>query len=174
MISKFIDFVKVYSKIETIDESILEIVNTGFKSSDNFSLDIPIESELYINKSEMKEFCDKQTNNDSMIPITLDDPRLTEYIKIYKDMKTIYIDNCEYLLNLLEREVLVKTSSNKNDENNNTNVPHFTIKNIGYAELVEIETNIRNKLVTMYSGCHEQYQKGIMSLYKALQTETQV
>ena len=174
MINRFINFVKIYSKIETIDENILEIVNTGFKSSDNFSRDIPLESELYINKDEMKEFCEKQTNNDSMIPITLDDPRLTEYIKIYKDMKTLYIDNCEYLLNLLEREVLVKTTINKNDETNNNNVPHFTIKNIGYAELVEIETNIRNKLVTMYSGCHEQYQKGIMSLYKALQTDIQV
>ena len=169
MINKFIDFVKVYSKIETIDDSILEIVNTGFKSSDDFSSDIPLESELYINEDEMKEFCEKQTNNDSMIPITLDDPRLTEYIKIYKDMKTIYIDNCEYLLNLLERQILVKSPVDEKNEN-----PHFTIKNIGYSELVEVETDIRNKLVSMYSGCHEQYQKGIVALYNALKTEPEV
>ena len=85
-------------------------------------------------------------------------------------MKNMYIDNCEYLLNLLEREVLVKTSSETT--NSETNIPHFTIKNIGYSELVEVETDIRNRLVTMYSSCHEQYQKGMVSLYTALKTET--
>jgi hypothetical protein len=103
-----------------------------------------------------------------MIPITIDDPRLTEYIKIYKDMKTMYIDNCDYLLNLLEKQVLVKSPVDENNEN-----PHFTIKNIGYSDLVEVETDIRNKLVAMYSGCHEQYQKGIVALYTALKTETE-
>ena len=78
-------------------------------------------------------------------------------------MKTMYIDNCEYLLNLLEQKILVKLPIDEKDE-----TPHFTIKNIGYAELVETETDIRNKLVTMYSGCHEQYQKGMVALYNAL------
>ena len=124
----------------------------------------------------MTEFCEDKTNNDSMIPITLDDPRLTEYIKIYKDMKIMYIDNCEYLLNLLEREILIKTKSDTTSNNNSSEAepPHFTINNIGYTELVAVETDIRNKLVAMYSGCHEQYQKGIKSLYTALQTKTEV
>ena len=56
------------------------------------------------------------------------------------------------------------------DEKNET--PHFTVNNIGYEELVVIETDVRNILVKMYSGCHEQYQKGMVSLYTALKTET--
>ena len=111
----------------------------------------------------MEEFCVEKINNDGMIPVKIDDPRLADYIKIYKDMKTMYIDNCEYLLNLIEKNILVKLPVDDSDVN-----PHFTIKNIGYAELVETETDIRNKLVAMYSGCHEQYQKGIVSLYTAL------
>ena len=90
-------------------------------------------------------------------------------------MKNMYIENCEYLLNLLEREVLIKTEPKTTNETNaEKEQPHFTIKNIGYSELVEVETDIRNKLVSMYSGCHEQYQKGMVSLYNALKTKTQV
>ena len=169
MVNKFVDFVNVYSQIDKIDDSIIEIVNTGFKKYDNFSRDIPIEAPLYINEERMEDFCISKVNDDGMIPITLDDPRLTEYIKMYKDMKTTYIDNCEYLLNLLERQILVKSPVDEKNEN-----PHFTIKNIGYSELVEVETDIRNKLVSMYSGCHEQYQKGIVALYNALKTEPEV
>ena len=84
-------------------------------------------------------------------------------------MKDMYINNCEYLLNLLENNILVKSQVDENNEN-----PHFTIQNISYEDLVETETSIRNKLVEMYSGCHEQYQKGIVALYTALKTETEV
>ncbi len=45
-------------------------------------------------------------------------------------------------------------------------------QNIGYAELVEIESHIRDKLVSMYSKCHENYQKGIVALFNALNVET--
>ena len=162
----FLDFVNSYSKINIIDDKMLEIVNTGFKTYDNFSIE---DTSLYIDEDKMENFCVDQVNNNIMIPITLNDPRLTEYIKIYKDMKSMYIDNCEYLLNLLEKNILEKLS---NDESNET--PHFTIKNISYNELVETETNVRNKLVSMYSGCHEQYQKGIVALYNALKKEPTV
>ena len=83
-------------------------------------------------------------------------------------MKNMYINNCEYLFTVLENRILIKSAVDEKDEN-----PHFTIKNIGYGELVEIETDIRNKLVTMYSECHEQYQKGIVALYKALNATTE-
>ena len=117
----------------------------------------------------MTEFCKNNVNNDMMIPITLSDPRLTEYIKIYKDMKDKYITNCRSLLNILEDRILNKSPIDEKDDK-----PHFTIKNIGYGELVGIETEVRNTLVTMYSKCHENYQLGIVALFKALQpTETE-
>ena len=121
---------------------------------------------MHIKEDKMLDFCTKNINANSMIPITLSDPKLVEYIKIYKDMKNMYIDNCEYLFRILENKILDKVQVDEKDENSK-----FTIKNIGYGELVEIETDVRNKLVTMYSGCHEQYQKGIVALYKALSSE---
>ena len=169
MIVKFIDFVKLYNNIDKIDDTLFEIVKTSFKTYDKFDSTIPTELPLYINKDEMEEFCVEKINNDSMIPIKLDDPRLADYIKIYKDMKDTYIDNCEYLLNLIEKKILVKLPVDDSDEN-----PRFTIQNIGYAELVTTETDIRNKLVAMYSGCHEQYQKGIVALYTALKQPAEV
>ena len=46
-------------------------------------------------------------------------------------MKNMYIENCEYLLNLLEREVLIKTEpKTTNETNDEKEQPHFTIKNI--------------------------------------------
>ena len=83
-------------------------------------------------------------------------------------MKILYIDNCEYLFRILENKILNKSSIDDKDEN-----PHFTIKNIGYGELVEIETDVRNKLVTMYATCQEEYQRGIVALYNALGSETE-
>jgi hypothetical protein len=123
---------------------------------------------MYIKEDNMIDFCVKNINNNSMIPITISDPKLTEYIKIYKNMKILYIDSCEYLFRILENKILNKNPVDEKDEN-----PHFTIKNIGYGELVEIETDVRNKLVTMYSSCQEQYQLGIVALYNALKSETE-
>ena len=81
-------------------------------------------------------------------------------------MKDNYIDNCEFLLNLLEDKVLVKLPTNEKNETS-----HFTIQNIAYSDLVNIETEIRNRLVNMYSECHTQYQKGMVALYTALKKE---
>ena len=167
MIQKFIEFVNTYSKIDKIDDKVLEIVNTSFKTSSKFDLNNPSEKDLYIKESEMTDFCVKNINDNSMIPITINDPKLTEYIKIYKNMKNMYIENCEYLFRVIENKILSKTPVDEKDEN-----PHFTIKNIGYGELVEIETDVRNKLVSMYSTCHEEYQKGIVALFKALNVES--
>ena len=168
VIQKFIDFVNSYANIDTIDEKIIALVNTAFKTGDKFDINNPTEKDLRIKEDNMNDFCKKNVNNNSMIPITLSDPRLTEYIKIYKDMKNVYIDNCEYLLRILETKILDKTPVDEKDEN-----PHFTIKNIGYSDLVSIETDVRNKLVTMYSGCHEKYQRGIVALFNALKPEEQ-
>ena len=175
LLKQFTNFVKNYTQIDTIDDKLMEIVNTGFKTYDKFSEDLPAETALYLNNDKFEDFCINQANTQGLISITLDDPRLTDYIKNYKDMKNMYIENCEYLLNLLEREILIKTEPKTTNETNaEQEQPHFTIKNIGYSELVDVETDIRNKLVSMYSGCHEQYQKGMVSLYNALKTETQV
>ena len=124
---------------------------------------------MYIIDEDLSDFFAKNVNSESMIPITLDDPRLGEYIKIYKDMKTLYFDNCDYLLGVLEKRILNKSQVDEKNEN-----PHFTVKNIGYNNLVELETDVRNRLVIMYSSCHEQYQKGIVALYNALKTEPEV
>ena len=168
LMKNFIDFVNSYANIDKVDDKVLEIVNTGFKTYSKFDSNNPTEKDMYIKEDDMTEFCDKNVNKSSMIPITLDDSRLSGYIKVYKDMKTLYIDNCDYLLSLLENNILVKSQV---DEKNETS--HFTIKNIGYSELVEVETDVRNKLVTMYAGCQEQYQKGIVALYNGLKVQEQ-
>ena len=175
MIQKFIEFVNTYSKIDKIDDKVIKIVNTAFrkisdkKTSNNSKIDlnIPEDKDLYIKDSDMKEFCKTNMNDNSMIPITINDPKLTEYMTIYKNMKNMYIDNCEFLFRVLENRILNRTPVDEKDE-----TPHFTIKNIGYGDLVEIETEVRDKLVTMYSKCHEEYQKGIVALYKSLNTES--
>ena len=165
---EFIDFVNTYTKIDKIDDNLLSIVNTTFKTYDKFNKDIPLEAEMYIRDEDLSDFCAKNVNNGSMISLTLDDPRLVEYLKIYREMKTLYIDNCEHLLGVLENKILNKSTVDEKNEN-----PHFTVQNIGYDTLVELETDVRNRLVIMYSSCHEQYQKGMVSLFNGLKQEAQ-
>jgi hypothetical protein len=166
LIEKFKEFVNSYAKIDKIDSNILEIVNTAFKTHNKFSKDIDTEAELRISDEDLEQFCINNINDNSMIPISLDDARLGEYIKIYKDLKGVYLDNCEYLLGVLEKQVLVKEPVD--DKNDN---PHFALKNMGYNDLVSIETDVRNRLVNMYSQCQEQYQKGMVALYNALRVK---
>ena len=66
------------------------------------------------------------------------------------------------MLSTLENKVLDKLPVDEKSE------PAFTVKNIGYGQLVEIETDLRNRLSMMYAKCHENYQRGIVALYKAL------
>ena len=120
---------------------------------------------MHITDNEFEDFCVKHINDKSLIALSLDDPRLGEFVKIYKDLKLVYLDNCEYLLNLLEKSVLNKEPVDEKNDN-----PRFALKNIDFSELASIETDVRNRLVSMYSQCQEHYQKGIKALYTALKT----
>uniref|UniRef100_A0A6C0F107 Uncharacterized protein n=1 Tax=viral metagenome TaxID=1070528 RepID=A0A6C0F107_9ZZZZ len=170
MIKKFVDFVNIYSKIDNIDEKILQIVNTAFKSYHNYEPNSSESSDssddsMYISEDAMEEMCVKNINDKSMIPISLNDsnPNMITYIKIYKDMKDNYITNCNNLFSILEDRILEKSKNNEKDE-----VEHFKIKTIGYDDLVTIEKDVRDKLSNMYALCHKQYQQGIVALFKAL------
>ena len=169
LIGKFIAFVEHYDNIDKIDDKLLTIINTAFKSYDNYDKLNTNENEYYISRDDFENFCINNIKSENdLITLQLDDSRLADFIKIYKDLKKLYIDNCEYLLVLLEKSILIKETVNDNKAN-----LHFTLKNIGYAELVEFETDVRNRLVSMYSQCHEHYQRGIVALYKALQQPVQ-
>ncbi len=168
LLDKFLEFVDFYSKIDDIDSKIIEIVNTAFKTYDKFSNETKMEADLRITEDDFDNFCINNINDNAQIPITLNDPRLTEYLKIYKDLKSLYLDNCEYLLTLLEKQVLVKEPSN--DTNTKS---RFTLREIGYADLAALETDVRNRLVNMYAQCQQNYQAGIKALYNALKEEVQ-
>jgi hypothetical protein len=174
-LQKFKEFVNLYNKVDKLDDKILEIVNTAFKTYNKFSSDNPNEMNMYINPDEFDKFCKNNANQLMLIPIKLDDPRLGEFIKIYKDLKNVYLDNCEYLLKLLDDKILMKTavipnanSSASTTGNQEEAQTRFTLQNIGYSDLTEIETDVRNHLVKMYSQCHEYYQKAFVSIYKGL------
>jgi hypothetical protein len=161
----FKQFIDEYAKIDKIDSNVLEIVNTAFKTHQDFSKEISSEAALRISDEDFEEFCINNINDKSMITLSLDDPRLGEFVKIYKDLKTVYLDNCEYLLTLLEKNILDKEKVSEKNDN-----PRFALKNIGFSDLSSFETDVRNRLVSMYSQCQEHYQKGIMALYTALKT----
>jgi len=178
-IKQFINFVNAYSKIDKIDDDLLKFINSvtnesnkiadvGFKTYSHFSPDS--QADMYIRKDggdyNLNQFCKQNANESRMIPINIKDPKLSNFVKIYKDMKTDYITNCENLFNILEKNILMKAPVNETNTN-----PHFTVNNIGYSELVTIETDVRNILVEMYAKCHEQYQKGMVELYNALKPE---
>ena len=160
-------FVKNYNTVDKIDDKIITVINSAFKKYNDYNTLDKDDPNYYISSNDFNEFCIKNinTNNNNLINLDLEDERLRDFIKIYKDLKKLYIDNCEYLLVLLEKSILVKESANEKDTETNI---HFTLKNIGYSELVEFETDVRNRLVTMYTQCQEHYQRGIMALYKAL------
>ena len=165
-LQKFKEFVSIYNKVDKLDDKILEIVNTAFKPYNKFSSENPNESNMSISSENFDKFCKSNANQMMLIPIKLDDPRLGEFIKIYKDLKNIYLDNCEYLLKLLDDKVLVKTTvGSEKDEQT-----RFTLQNISFNDLTSIETDVRNHLVTMYSKCHEYYQKAFVAIYKGLTT----
>jgi len=168
LIEKFKEFVNTYAKVDKIDANVIEIVNAAFKSYDKFSKDIASEASLRISETDFEEFCVNNINDKSMISLSLKDENLGEFIKVYKDLKAVYLDNCEYLLGLLENKVLVKSPINDKDEN-----PSFTLQNIGFNDLVSLETDVRNRLVNMYSKCQEHYQQGIVALYNALKTKVE-
>ena len=172
-LQKFKEFVNLYNKVDKLDDKILEIVNTAFKPYNKFSSDNPNETNMYINPDEFDKFCKNNANQMMLIPIKLDDPRLGEFIKIYKDLKNIYLDNCEYLLKLLDDKILVQKTVDTGSQSASTsgNIderPRFTLQNIGFNDLTAIETDVRNHLVTMYSQCHEYYQKAFVAIYKGL------
>ena len=115
----------------------------------------------------MDEFC---VNNsvDNSISINLDDSKFSELIKIYKNMKTTYINNCEQLLNTLEKNIL---DTQQNSEDSKGTSSRYNLKNLSYTDLAEQETNVRNIITNMYADCHEQYQQGIVSLFNAFKTQ---
>ena len=82
-------------------------------------------------------------------------------------MKSLYLDNCEYLLNLLEKQVLVKEQTREANAN-----PAFTLRELNYADLAALETDVRNRLVNMYAQCQQNYQAGIKALFTALKTSS--
>ena len=163
LLDKFLEFVDFYAKIDKIDDKIIEIVNTAFKTYDKFSNETQLEANLRITEDDFDNFCINNINDNAQIPITLNDPRLTEYLKIYKDLKSVYLDNCEYLLTLLEKQVLVKEEGKAGES-----TTHFTLREINYADLASLETDVRNRLVNMYSQCQQNYQAGIKALFNAL------
>jgi hypothetical protein len=122
-----------------------------------------MEDDLRITEDDIDNFCINNINDNAQIPITLNDPRLAEYLKIYKDLKSVYLDNCEYLLTLLEKQVLVKEKSS----DTNT-AARFTLREISYADLAALETDVRNRLVNMYAQCQQNYQAGLKALFSAL------
>jgi hypothetical protein len=164
LLDKFLEFVDLYSKTDEIDPKIIEIVNTAFKTYDKFSTETQLEADLRITEDDFDNFCIKNINDNAQIPITLNDPRLTDYLKIYKDLKSVYLDNCEYLLALLEKQVLIKDTA----EGEPATPSRFTLREISYADLAALETDVRNRLVNMYAQCQTHYQSGIKALYTAL------
>ena len=163
LLDKFLEFVDFYANIDKIDPKIIEIVNTAFKTYDKFSNETQMEADLRITEDDFDNFCINNINDNAQIPITLNDPRLAEYLKIYKDLKSVYLDNCEYLLTLLEKQVLVKEKSS----DTNT-AARFTLREISYADLAALETDVRNRLVNMYAQCQQNYQAGLKALFSAL------
>ena len=165
LLAQFIDFVKTHSKIAKFDPKNLdnygmtELAASAFKGPLNYDPTDPNTGKLSISEEKMDSFCVKNTI-DKVIKINLDDAKFADLINIYSDMKTKYINNCEALLSILENHILTKVGSESN--------MRFTIKDIGYADLVEQETNVRNNIGNMYAECHLNYQSGISALYSAL------
>ena len=171
LLSRFLEFVKTYSKIAKFDTKKLdsynmtELTTSAFKTFSNYDPKDPVTGNLFISDENMDKFCVENAVDD-VININLNDSKFDELVKIYSDMKTKYLGNCEKLLSILENYILTKVGSESS--------MRFTLKNIGYAELVEQETNVRNNISTMYAECHQNYQTGIVSLYNALTTVQEV
>jgi hypothetical protein len=105
-LKEFKDFVAYYVKMNVIDENVIDMVNTAFKQSGNFARDSPNEGSMYIADKDFEDFCVANINNNALIPLKISDSNLGDFIKIYKDMKESYLDNCNYLLSLLEKQIL--------------------------------------------------------------------
>jgi hypothetical protein len=166
--------VAYYVKMNVIDDNVIDMVNTAFKQSGNFARDSLNEGSMYIADKDFEDFCVANINNNALIPLKISDSNLGDFIKIYKDMKESYLDNCNYLLSLLEKQILetISESVGEDEEAKKETKPRFTLKNIGFNDLVSIEVDVRNKLVSMYSSCHENYQKGVKTLYDALRNQS--
>ena len=159
LIDKFISFVGKYNE-KKINPEVIDIIKKHFKNkSDNIS------------DKDFTQFC--KENNDKLlngIKLNVDDPRLSAFITVYQELKEFYLTNSEELLNILETNILEKetNSDNKSKENNNMSDVKFSVKNLNYKELNELEDTIRDKLSDLYSKCHASYLSGVDKLYQAL------
>ena len=165
VLSGFIDFVNKYSHITELDSKKLDNVGMGslvgmaFKTSSKYDAKDLNTGKLFIGDADFKKFCSANTDDKNVININLDDAKFGELIQVYRDMKNKYLNNCESLLSVLENNILTKVGTEPQ--------MRFTLKNIGYTDLVEQETNVRNTISAMYADCHRNYQEGIAALYNA-------
>ena len=131
-------------------KTLIPIINKSFRSFDRVKLN---------------NICENARNN--KIVINLESKLLTKYLENYEAIKTTYLDNSVILLDILEKELLVKESissnTNKPDEPVET-IESYRLKTLSTDEIQNIEYRVRDKISTLYYDCQMKYVEGVQLL----------
>ena len=141
VINKFLEFIQQKIEKDDVDPNIIEIARMKLRD---------------ISMEELSRVCE-QSDEDGNIKINYKDEKMVDFLTKYRELRDSYLKNSQKLFNLLENDILTKTSKDE-----------FTVKSLSYTELANLESDVREILKTMYVDCHTKYHEGIKELEKAL------
>lgn len=172
-IDKFLQFVNKFNEHNIIDPEKMKFIETAFKKYYQYDPSNNTDKPYYINKDKFENMCKLNANAENQLHIDITDPNFSQFIAKYDELKDFYIKTCDDLLVILENkllDVVDDETSNLSDKNPQTLplIKNITIANLSYNSLTELELDIRNIIVDLYTKSHQYYQEGVALLYNAL------
>ena len=136
MIKEFLIFVKESNHLKRYDAKLIPIINKSFRSYD---------------RAKLNEICDNQIKGS--IRVNLNSKIINKYLDNYENMKNVYLENADLLLDILQNELLEYNEIDGNEL--------FKFKIISSSQLEKNESNIREVISQLYFTCQFKYLEGI-------------
>ena len=136
MIKEFLNFVKDSNHLKRYDPKLIPIINKSFRSYD---------------RAKLNGICDNQVKGS--IRVNLNSKIINKYLDNYENMKNLYLQNADLLINILQNELLEYNEVEGNEL--------FKFKIISSSQLENNEKNIREIISQLYFNCQFKYLEGI-------------
>ena len=126
-------------------KKLIPIINKSFRSYD---------------REKINEICENSRND--KIVVNLESKLIKKYLENYETLKNIYLDNSVILLDILEKELLIKDNSTNTNNDNGSEI--FRLNTLSTEKLQDLEYRIRDKISNLYYDCQMKYVEGVQLL----------
>ena len=92
VVSRFLEFAEMYSKIDKLDPKVMPFIQGAFRKQNNFDPAIGFQKDLFIPTDNFELFCKANTNASGEINIDLNDSKYKEFLADYENLKRLYMD----------------------------------------------------------------------------------